>query len=239
MTSRTNYYKTVSQVYSFKNIADKSKANLNTNDEETPLTPLETINKILSFSDRDIINFDNSDIRMNSNISQRISIPEAETKPEVAENFEFKTADIVTPVIVPQNVSKTETPIEQIKTIPISTVTPTCSYHNNKASNNPLLWGPPFWYTLHNGAYHYPEHAGPLHVERMKNFILAIPIMIPCATCKEHATAFIDNYRPKLDNICAGKDSLFKFFVDFHNQVNKRYGKPELSYEEAYKIYQY
>jgi hypothetical protein len=234
MTSRTNYYKTVSQVYSFKNVGDKSIANINIQNEDAPLTPLETINKILSFSDRDIINFDNSDIRMNSNIPQRIYVPDGEMKSEVAENFEFKIADNnVTPIIVPQNISKIETPIEQIKTIP------TCSYHNIKASNNPLLWGPPFWYTLHNGAYHYPEHAGPLHIERMKNFILAIPIMVPCTTCKEHATAFIDKHRPKLDNICAGKDTLFKFFVDFHNQVNKRYGKPELSYEEAYNIYQY
>jgi len=237
MTSRTNYYKTVSQVYSFKNIGDKSIPNINTNNEETSLTPLETLNKILSLSDSDIINFDNSDIRMNSNTPQRIYVPDDEMKPEISENFEFKTIDNVNPVI---NISKTELPIEQIDTSPIvHTNIPTCSYHNNKATNNPLLWGPPFWYTLHNGAYHYPEHAGPLHIERMKNFILAIPVMLPCTTCKEHATAFIDTYRSKLDNICSGKDPLFKFFVDFHNQVNKRYGKPELSYEEAYKIYQY
>lgn len=237
MTSRTNYYKTVSQVYSFKNIADKLQqpAQIHLNDEVNNLTPLETINRILSLSDRDIINFDNSDIRLNSNIPQRINIPDAETKPEVTENFVYKTDNNTD---IPQNVSKIETFIEEVKTTE-KINTPTCSYHNMKASNNPLIWGPPFWYTIHNGVYHYPEHAGPLHIERMKNFILAIPIMLPCTTCKEHATAFIDKHRKKLDTICSGKDLLFKFFVDFHNQVNKRYGKPELSYDEAYNIYKY
>ena len=32
-------------------------------------------------------------------------------------------------------------------------------------------------------------------------------------------------------------EHLFKFFVDMHNMVNKRYGKPEMSLEDAYRLY--
>jgi len=71
----------------------------------------------------------------------------------------------------------------------------------------------------------------------MKNFILGIPVMLPCIKCREHATAFIESHKDQLEYICRGKDSLFKFFVDFHNQVNVRNNKPVMTYEDAYKLY--
>jgi hypothetical protein len=202
MTSRTNYYKSVSQIYRFHNI-DGSKTG---NQIPEEIYPFQTniIDETSPYQDTESTTFDNSEIRLDSNIYTRIDIPEEDTIPEITENFEQ-----------------------------------TCTYHNKKANNNPISWGPPFWYTLHNGAYHYPEHAGPLHAERMKNFIIGIPIMVPCVTCKEHATAFIEKNRNKLNDICSSRDSLFKFFVDFHNKVNERYKKPILSYEEAYSIYNY
>jgi len=104
-------------------------------------------------------------------------------------------------------------------------------------NTNPSVWGPPFWFTLHNGALNYPSLANPLYIERMKNFILGIPVMIPCHTCKDHAISFIEYHKDQLDYICASRDKLFKFFVDFHNQVNVRYKKPEMSYSDAYKLY--
>uniref|UniRef100_A0A6C0E0J0 thiol oxidase n=1 Tax=viral metagenome TaxID=1070528 RepID=A0A6C0E0J0_9ZZZZ len=104
-------------------------------------------------------------------------------------------------------------------------------------NTNPSVWGPPFWFTLHNGALNYPSLANPLYIERMKNFILGIPVMIPCHTCKDHAISFIEYHKDQLDYICASRDKLFKFFVDFHNQVNVRYNKPEMSYNDAYKLY--
>jgi len=202
MTSRTNYYKSVSQIYKFRDSDDINGPTIVPYDLNNN-SPNEIINLIRSNkSEDDVIDFDNSDIRLNSNIAARIYVPDEDTVPEKTEYFE-----------------------------------PSCTYHNKKANNNPIVWGPPFWYTLHNGAFHYPKHASPLHAERMKNFIIGIPIMVPCIKCKEHATAFIEKHRNKLNDICSNRDDLFKFFVDFHNQVNKRYNKPILSYEEAYSIY--
>jgi len=113
---------------------------------------------------------------------------------------------------------------------------------NNKSKGNyttshPSVFGPPLWFSLHNAAAHYPDNPAPLARERMKNIILALPILIPCKNCQEHATAYIEKNYNDLDRICSGRDPVFKFFVDFHNIVNIRYDKPVMSYDDAYKLY--
>jgi hypothetical protein len=105
------------------------------------------------------------------------------------------------------------------------------------SNRSPEVWGPHFWFTLHNGALNYPSLANPLCIERMKNFILGIPVMIPCETCKEHATGYIEQHKEYLDYTCSGREKLFKFFVDFHNIVNVRLNKPEMSLDDAYRLY--
>lgn len=107
----------------------------------------------------------------------------------------------------------------------------------NLATSSPQVFGPPMWFTLHNAAAYYPENASPLTKERMKNVILGLPVLIPCTKCKEHATSYIEKHYNDLDKICSGRDSLFKFFVDFHNYVNQRYNKRIYTYDEAMKLY--
>lgn len=111
--------------------------------------------------------------------------------------------------------------------------TPTIS-----GSADPKIWGPPFWFTLHNSAVHYPIQASPIVKERMKHRIFAIPYEIPCSNCRPHAIDFIEKNRPQLENIVSGRHNLFQFYVDFHNKVNERYGKPIWTYEQAYELYE-
>ena len=112
----------------------------------------------------------------------------------------------------------------------------TKSYTN---TSDPSVWGPSFWFTLHNGASKYPESASPITQSRMKGYILGLPYMLPCPTCQVHASTHIQKLQDenKLDDIVSCKDNLFNFFVDFHNFVNKRYNKTEMSYKDAHKIY--
>lgn len=102
---------------------------------------------------------------------------------------------------------------------------------------SPKVFGPPLWFSLHNGAAHYPMNPSPIVKERMKHLILGIPVLTPCKNCSEHATAYVEKNYDNLDDICSSRDKLFKFFVDFHNEVNKRLNKPIMSYEDAYKLY--
>jgi len=102
---------------------------------------------------------------------------------------------------------------------------------------DPRVWGPAFWFTLHNGAARYPIKASPICAERMKGFILGMPIMIPCEKCQDHATSHIEANYGRLDKIVSGREQLFNFFVSFHNYVNERYNKPIMSNEDAYALY--
>jgi len=108
---------------------------------------------------------------------------------------------------------------------------------NSQNMADPKVWGPPFWFTLHVSAAHYPMEASPIVRERMKNRILAIPYEIPCSVCRPHAIDFVEKHRDKLDYIVSGRHALGKFYVDFHNKVNERYGKPKWTYEQAYQKY--
>jgi hypothetical protein len=105
------------------------------------------------------------------------------------------------------------------------------------STSDPNVWGPSFWFSLHNGASKYPENATSIFRDRMKQFILSIPFILPCEKCRSHAKEYIDNRQNELDQICSGRKTLFNFFVDFHNMVNVRSGKPTVSYEDAYKLY--
>jgi hypothetical protein len=103
--------------------------------------------------------------------------------------------------------------------------------------NLPGVFGPPLWFVLHNSAHYYPEKAAPTHAERMKNIIIGLPVLIPCLTCKEHATTYIEEKKHTLMEVCKSRKTLVKFFIDFHNYVNQRLGKKILSYEEAEALY--
>ena len=104
-------------------------------------------------------------------------------------------------------------------------------------SGDPQVWGPAFRFTIHNGAARYPIHASPLCAERMKGFILGMQVMIPCEKCADHATAYIEANWLLMDEIVSCRKNLFNFFNSFHNYVNRRYGKPEMSAEDAYELY--
>lgn len=106
-----------------------------------------------------------------------------------------------------------------------------------KSTSDPKVWGPAFWFSLHTSAAHYPENPSQIVRERMKNRILAIPYEVPCSTCRPHASSFIEANRDNLDKIVSNKHELGKFYVDFHNKVNERYGKKKWTYEDAYKKY--
>lgn len=104
-------------------------------------------------------------------------------------------------------------------------------------TSDPHFWGKSFWLSLHLSAYYYPENASAIVRDAMMNRILALPYEIPCANCRVHCMAHIDANKCNLSSICSTRDALFKFYVDFHNAVNKRKGVPEMPLEMAYAIY--
>lgn len=103
--------------------------------------------------------------------------------------------------------------------------------------SNTEIFGPVVWKLLHNTAINYPLCPSDYVKNQMKNFILSLTVLIPCEKCRGHTAKYIEKHRDKLDEIVSSRDNLFAFFVDFHNQVNKRYNKPIISVNEAIKLY--
>ena len=139
----------------------------------------------------------------------------------------------------PQHTQHTQHPQTKEDYYPQHTKTPQMTWKNSKYSNmvDPKVWGPSFWFTLHSGAATYPIKANKIYRERMKGFIKGIPVMLPCVKCSGHAFEYIGQYEDKLDHIVSGRGPLFEFFWNFHNVVNKRHGKKEMSLKDASNIY--
>ncbi len=102
---------------------------------------------------------------------------------------------------------------------------------------SPDIWGKHYWFMFHLSSFNYPLNASSIVANQTKQFILGIPYMLPCEDCRSHALSYINSRYSELDTITSGRVFLFKFFVDFHNAVNKRLNKAEYTYEEAYKLY--
>ena len=103
--------------------------------------------------------------------------------------------------------------------------------------SNPEVWGPSFWFILHNGAIHYPDNPSNIEMKRMKGFIRGIPVMIPCVMCSKHALSYILASVDMIDYHVSKREHLFKFFVDFHNFVNTQKNKPSMTLKSAYDLY--
>lgn len=102
-------------------------------------------------------------------------------------------------------------------------------------TNEPDIFGPPFWFVLHNGIHSYPRRPTPYVKEGMKQLLINLPLIVPCLNCKEHFYDFLR--KSNLDEAVSSRDALFTFFVNIHNYVNKRYGKREMSIQEAKRLY--
>lgn len=90
---------------------------------------------------------------------------------------------------------------------------------------------------MHAIALHYPVHAD--HDKRlaMFNMLQSIGGIIPCGTCRTHYNQWFTK-RVHLDgDVLHGQSSLFNALVNFHNEVNRRKSKAEVSTEAAHAIH--
>jgi FAD-linked sulfhydryl oxidase len=95
---------------------------------------------------------------------------------------------------------------------------------------SPTLWGRQAWHFIHFIALNYPEKPKERDKKLYTDFLNALPHVLPCPICGSHFMDFMALNQPKLNN----KYDFFKWTVDAHNDVNKRYNKKVISYEEAW-----
>ncbi len=95
-------------------------------------------------------------------------------------------------------------------------------------------WGPRGWNWLHQLAINYPRRA-PTREEARLAFrrIWTFVTHLPCEECRRHATAYVVKYPPNLRSTV----ELQSWAWEFHNAVNRRLGKPEMSYDDYLRTY--
>jgi hypothetical protein len=101
--------------------------------------------------------------------------------------------------------------------------------------HNPVYVGPGIWYTFHALAAEAKTDTDKRDVIK---HIRLIQQKFPCLECKGHFGEYLTKHPPEETlGKNQSEDSLFLWTVNFHNAVNYRLRKPQVSYEEAKSIY--
>jgi len=100
---------------------------------------------------------------------------------------------------------------------------------------DPSVWGPSTWFIMHSIALNYPESPSYVQQRNHHDFYHSLRNVLPCEICREHFTELLKTYPigPSLNN----RTELIKWVNLLHNKVNLRYGKPEVSTDEMYDLY--
>ena len=100
---------------------------------------------------------------------------------------------------------------------------------------DPTVWGPKLWFVIHTIALNYPNNPTYEDKRVMEEFFNNLKSIIPCDKCRIH-------YRQRLErnpiiNYLDNKESIFRYTINLHNQVNKSLNKKIYSYDEVVQIY--
>jgi len=88
------------------------------------------------------------------------------------------------------------------------------------------IWGPLGWMTLHSVSLSYPESPTPNEQQLMTTWLDLFRDTITCATCKQHFTTTLQNYRMRFPRMMESRQSFAMFAFRVHNTVNARLSKP-------------
>ena len=100
---------------------------------------------------------------------------------------------------------------------------------------DPTVWGPRLWFVIHTIALNYPDNPSYDQKRIHEDFFNSLVFLIPCDKCRIHYRQHINN-NPVVNHL-KNSDTLFRYTIDLHNEVNKSLGKKIYSYEEVAKIY--
>ena len=91
-------------------------------------------------------------------------------------------------------------------------------------------FGPDFWSVMEELAIGYPVQASADQQASMKLLFSKLAEHFPCKECAVH---FQEGVSKMPQSALQGRKSLLNWVINFHNSVNARRGKPELSMQDA------
>ena len=99
----------------------------------------------------------------------------------------------------------------------------------------PDVWGPHGWKFLHYLSFGYPDNPTTEEKNNYKTFFVSLQHVLPCSICSKHYSDNLVQY--SLDEALQNKDSLIRWVIDIHNDVNEMKGKKIYTYDEAIELY--
>jgi hypothetical protein len=100
----------------------------------------------------------------------------------------------------------------------------------------PELWGKHGWKFVHYITFSYPNNPTKEQKEYYKNFFLLVGKVLPCEKCRINYNKHLIKF-PLTDNVLSCKNTLVKWLVDIHNEVNKMRGKKIIKHKDVYNLY--
>ena len=91
----------------------------------------------------------------------------------------------------------------------------------------PSVWGPILWHTMHIISLGYPNEPDESTRQAAASFYRSLSFLIPCPICREHYTKQMQTSPPATES----KQALVEWVFMIHNQVNKKLGKVEISFD--------
>jgi hypothetical protein len=100
-------------------------------------------------------------------------------------------------------------------------------------------WGPAAWTFLHSIAFAYPDAPTKEQRRHTMAFFESLPWVLPCGSCAEHFRDIIAETKREgvWRRTFTSRDTLASWLHGVHNKVNKRIGKPVVSFNKVMETY--
>jgi len=93
----------------------------------------------------------------------------------------------------------------------------------------PNIWGPGAWLFLHSITLNYPNKPNIEQKKIYSDFFYQLGKVLPCSKCQKHYFNNINKY--PINFHLKSKESLSKWLVNIHNEINILNNKPIISYK--------
>lgn len=100
---------------------------------------------------------------------------------------------------------------------------------------DPKIWGKYYWFTLHTIGLTYPNNPNAIIKKQYYTLIQNLPLFIPHERLSLECKEYLDKY--PVSAYLDSKESLLKWLHFIHNKINKKFGKPMISYSQYYEEY--
>jgi hypothetical protein len=91
----------------------------------------------------------------------------------------------------------------------------------------PSVWGGPSWRFLHAVTLAYPVHPEESHKSAARALFGSLTTLLPCENCRVNLVTELEAL-PLTEVVLRTKGALVEWFLELHNSVNVRLGKPRI-----------